>query len=178
MCVVGTKMPKHFYLQPHKSCLYVYICQRTRSIRKKCCNAQTLHEGKTDSPIVCVFEDIERHRLIIGIRHGRRKRGDGGTRHRQWEIRRGRPQTTGSRSQASRVNTSGRDAEPRKFETTPRPENHPDSGSGSGSEQDVLTAPAPVPAWAPGKMYRVRRLRLQGCEVQGWKKLSICRSNR
>ena len=60
---------------------------------------------------------------------------------------------------------AGRDAEPRKFETAPRPENYPDSGSGSGSEQNVLAAPAPVPAWAPGKMYRVRRPRLRGCEV-------------
>ena len=36
-------------------------------------------------------------------------------------------------------------------------------GSGSGSEQNVPAAPSPAPA--PGKMYRLRRLRLTGCEV-------------
>ena len=67
------------------------------------------------------------------------------------------------RSCVSLKTTRNADAEPRKFETTPAPENYPDSGS--GSEPNVLVAPAPVPARAPGKMFMVRRLRFRGCEV-------------
>ena len=158
--VVGTKMAKHFYLQPHKSCLYLYL-PKNEEHKEEMLQRSDAPRRKDWLPDRVCLKTSRNVDWSLGSGMGVERAG-GGRRDAspQWGIRRGRLQTTGSRSQASRGN-AGRDAEPRKFETAPGPENYPDSGS--GSEQNVLAAP--VPAWTPGKMYRVRRLRLRGCEV-------------
>ena len=96
------------YLQPHKSCLYVYLPKNEAHKEEMLQRSDTPRRKDWLPDRVCLWRHRETqtdHWDQAWASKAGGGGGDGGTRPPQWEITRGRPQTTGSRSQVSRRNT-------------------------------------------------------------------------